>query len=73
MNEKDFNQEKLKRLAEAGITISFVYGQAGDKGIMWSVNCLTFDQMEFEKPFAGKDFQHCCQIVYSECLKRGWI
>ncbi len=62
-------------LATHGIVTSVCVGPTkGGDVPRWSVLCYVPDDgLEFDKPFAAKDFPHAMQIAFLECKQRGWL
>ena len=71
MNEWQIILDKLVK--EKGLIVSFVYGECGCNGILWTVTVLNQYGEEFEKPFAAYKFQQAVEIAEIESSKRGWI
>lgn len=66
---------RLKRLSMAGITVSIVCGKplfVDNVDYFYSVNVLTKDLDEFEKPFACHTILQAIEIAEKECKERGW-
>ena len=65
--------ELMERLGRSGLTVSICYGPCGGNGLLYSVNVLTGNLEEFERPFGAGTFAMAVQIAEEESGKRGWI
>lgn len=66
--------ERLERLARAGIYVSIVCGLVGGERFLWTVTaCCPDRQAEFDRPYGALDFAQCVDIVEIETRRRGWI
>lgn len=72
-NEIYTDDQKLKIIASAGCVISLCYGPMGKDRVSWSVQVLSSDGVEFEKPFAADSMSHAISIGYQEADIRGWL
>lgn len=61
-------------LGDAGVTVSIVYGpSAKHENCIWSVLAESSNAGGFERPYHGRDFEHCLWIAETESKMRGWI
>jgi len=56
-------QERLDWLAIRGICTSITYGPAEGYGIVWTVNCLSPDYLDFDQPLQAHSFNHAVEIA----------
>lgn len=64
--------EALERLGRSGLTVSVCCGPAGRGGFAWSVQVLSRQGEEFDRPFAAESFEHAVEIAELEVKKRDW-
>jgi hypothetical protein len=64
---------RLEALGRAGITISVCCGPCGPAEFRWSVQAMSQDGREFDRPFAANDFAHAVWIAEKEVAERGWL
>lgn len=64
---------KLESLGRAGLVVSICYGPTLT-GLGYTVDCLHDKSKQmFQRPYAGRDFAHCLDIVEAEAFARGWL
>ena len=66
-------QERMERIAQAGLTVSVCCGPSGSKPLAWSVQVLSRDGREFDVPFEARDLSHAVDIAEVEIAERGWL
>jgi hypothetical protein len=62
----------MEAIGRAGLTISVCCGPCGDVPFRWTVQVLSRDGREFDRPFAADSFTHAIMIATAEITKRGW-
>ena len=61
----------IERIGAVGITVSLVYGNCGDMGLLWSVDVLLQWGESFDKPFVAETFTDAVRVLVVELGKRG--
>lgn len=62
----------MEALGRAGLVVSICCGPLGDTPFGWSVQVLSRDGQEFDRPFAADSFTHAITIAVTEITRRGW-
>lgn len=64
--------DRMEALGRAGFTVSVCCGPSGSDPFRWSVQVMSKNGDEFERPFVALDFNHAIVIADLEIAKRGW-
>jgi hypothetical protein len=72
LNDLSQVQGIVDSLAKSGIVTSFAYGPSVDMENVWTVQCMTKQFQEFDKPFQANSLPHAAAIAKLECELRGW-
>jgi hypothetical protein len=63
---------KKELLGRAGFTVSVCCGPCGASPFAWTVQVLSLDGREFDRPYAAHSFAHAIEIAVAEIHRRGW-
>ena len=63
---------QMEQIGRAGFTVSVCCGPCGDSPFAWTVQVLSRDGQEFDRPYAAHSFAHAIEIAVAEIHHRGW-